>query len=954
MVRMSDEQGRTLLLLITAALTLAVAGLGILLVYEDAVRGRELALQAAAREQAQAWDRVLAEAVPPDSAPNAAEFRRDALLATAIDPVVYRSLGHDGRLFLVTAAADGRLAAFAAGEREATAAPSAAALPLGESLVTALSGSVREGGGGPVGVAVTDGGEGRVIAVYHPLAAPGFAVLAEIRMHALRADFVRTAVIVFSAATLPFAGFTVAFLVLSNRIIRRGREGEVRLHEMFENMRLGAAVCRAGDGDDFVISAINKSAERIDGITREAAVGRKISDVLPWTDDTGVLNLMRRVRRTGTAEHLPAAFHSNNYGSCWREAHVYTLPTGEIVALYDDVTDRKRAEENLRESEARWRSIIEMQSVAIVIVDHNQEIRFVNRAAEALFRQDSHNLIGLPFGYPITGDNVAEIEIIQPQRGIARAEMRAIPMRWGGAEHHLLFIQDVSAYKRAQGDLGKLFQAIEQSPSSVVITDKDGRIEYVNPKFSETSGYTYAEVAGKNPRFLKSGQVPPQVYQNLWHTIVSGQVWRGEFLNRKKNGDLYWETVAIAPIRDASNRITHYVGMKEDVTERKRTEEQLRVAQRLEVIGQLTGGIAHDFNNLLGIIVGNLQLLEEKPSLDGESRELIADAIWSAERGAQLTHRLLAFSRRQRLHPTVLDLNHVLREMTELLRRTLGEKIEIREELGAELGKTKIDRAQLESAVLNLVVNARDAMPDGGTLTISTENVLLTETSEPEIDPVGAGAYVMIAVADTGAGMPLEVLDRIFEPFFTTKKVGQGSGLGLSMVYGFVRQSDGHIVVDSTVGSGTTVKLYLPRLESLPVPEAERSPAARRHGRGGGETILVVEDDDPVRRSTSSVLTKHGYRVLQAATAQDAIEIARQESRLDLIFTDVILPGDIMGIELARQVIAERPHIRVLLTSGYAPTAFVGNVGLDEAPPFLPKPYRHDELTAKIRDVLDQ
>ncbi len=644
---MSDEQNRTLLLLIMAALTLAVAGLGILLVYEDAVRGRERALQTAVREQAQAWDRVLAEAIPPDAAPSAAEIRRDALLATAIDPAVYRSLGRDGRLFLVTAGADGRLAAFAAGEREATTAPPAAALPLSESLATALGGPVREGGGGwPVGVVVTNGGEGRVIAVFQPLAAHGLAVLAEIRMHTLRADLVRTALIVFSAATVPVAGFTVAFLMLSNRIIRRGREGEVRLHEMFENMRLGAAVCRAGDGDDFVITAINKSAERIDGIAREAAIGRKIVDVLPWVDDTGVLNLMRRVRRTGAAEHLPAAFHGNHYGSCWREAHVYTLPTGEIVALYDDVTDRKRAEESLRESEARWRSIIEMQSVAIVIVDHNQEIRYVNKAAEALFRQDSHNLIGVPFGYPITGDNVAEIEIIQPQRGIARAEMRAIPMRWGGAEHHLLFIQDVSVYKRAQGDLGKLFQAIEQSPSSVVITDKDGRIEYVNPKFTETSGYTYAEVAGKNPRFIKSGQVPPHVYQKLWHTIASGQVWRGEFLNRKKNGDLYWETVAIAPIRDPSNRITHYVGMKEDVTERKRTEEQLRVAQRLEVIGQLTGGIAHDFNNLLGIIVGNLQLLEEKPSLDGESRELIADAIWSAERGAQLTHRLLAFSRR--------------------------------------------------------------------------------------------------------------------------------------------------------------------------------------------------------------------------------------------------------------------------------------------------------------------
>ena len=943
---MSDDQGRSLLLLIMAALTLAVAGLGIFGLYRDAVRGAEEAVQAAVGVQAEVWNRVLAETaggVPETQA------QTQALRATAIRADAYRSLGQHGRLVLVAPGADGAPVALPVES-------AAAAQPLSESLRAALDLASRGANAAVTSATDLDSQGGGVVAAFQPLTAPGLAALAVIPLESLRAAIVPNALILLGAVAVPFAGGTIVFFVLSGRLIRRGREGEVRLREMFENMRLGAVVCRAGGNDALIVTAINRSAERIDGVQRDVVVGREIGEVLPWVVDTGVLKVLHRVVRNGTAEHLPAAFHSNHDGSCWREAHVYGLPTGEVVALYDDVTDRKRAEESLRESEARWRSIIEMQSVAIVIVDHNQEIRYVNKAAEGLFRQDSHRLIGLPFGFPITGDNVAEIEIIQPQRGIARAEMRAIPMRWGGAEHHLLFIQDVSAYKRAQGDLGKLFQAIEQSPSSVVITDKEGRIEYVNPKFCETSGYTYAEVAGKNPRILKSTHTPAHAYQQLWQTIASGRVWRGEFLNRRKNGDLYWETVAIAPVRDPSGRVTHYVGMKEDISERKRTEEQLRVAQRLEVIGQLTGGIAHDFNNLLGIIVGNLQLLEEKPSLDAESRELIADAIWSAERGAQLTHHLLAFARRQRLHPTVLDLNFVLREMTGLLRRTLGDKIEIQENLAGELAKTKIDRSQLESAVLNLVVNARDAMPDGGTLTIGTENVTLTEAKNPEIEDIGRGAYVMISVSDTGAGMPPDVLERIFEPFFTTKKVGRGNGLGLSMVYGFVRQSDGHIIVDSTVGSGTTVKLYLPRLESLPVPvpEAERPPAARRVGRGGGETILVVEDDDPVRRSTASVLTKHGYRVLQAATAQDALDIAQQESRLDLIFTDVVLPGDIKGTEVAQQITAERPHIRVLLTSGYAPTAFAGDVAAETAPAFLPKPYRHDELTSKIREVLDQ
>ncbi|NJO67696.1 MAG: PAS domain S-box protein [Rhodospirillales bacterium] len=414
------------------------------------------------------------------------------------------------------------------------------------------------------------------------------------------------------------------------------------------------------------------------------------------------------------------------------------------------MSDRRRAEDALRESEARWRSIIEMHDQAIVIVDHKHDIRFVNRAALTLFGKTSQELIGVPFGYPLVQGEVAEIEILRPRQGVAYTEMRAIPMRWSGEDHFLLFLRDMSAYKRAEGDLRKLFQAIEQSPASVVITDIEGRIEYVNPKFTESTGYTYAEVVGKNPRFLKSGFTPPRDYEDLWQTITSGNVWHGELLNKQKSGGTFWELVSIAPVRDARGKVTHFVAVKEDIDERKATEDRLRHAQKMETIGQLTGGLAHDFNNLLAIIIGNLQLLEEKAELDSEIRELIADALWSAERGAQLTHRLLAFARRQRLNPKLTDLNDVVGEMTDLMRRTIGEKIFIKEVLAPGLWKAMVDRSQLESSLLNLVVNSRDAMPEGGKLTIATENAQLPLETNTEGEEAAPGDYVALKVTDTG------------------------------------------------------------------------------------------------------------------------------------------------------------------------------------------------------------
>lgn len=651
----------------------------------------------------------------------------------------------------------------------------------------------------------------------------------------------RTLVLLWLAVLLLAAGAGFA-AACALRAEHRRRWSEQRYRAVLSNLRSGVAVCKIGDaGRRLTLTDLNPGAERIDGIERSRAIGREIGDVLGWSRGAVVADVLARVARTGVSEQItapgqPDAAAGGDPGAVeGRDAVICRgADAGEIFIVYEDTSIRRRADAALKESEGRWRSLMETQTIGIVVVDQNFDICYLNKAAEVIFGQGAHQLIGAPFGFPVTVNDVADIEILRPGRGIAHAEMRAVPVQVGGVEQHLLLIQDVSAYRRAEGDLRKLFQAIEQSPSSVVITDIQGRIEYVNPKFTDVTGYTYPEVVGKNPRVLKSGYTTAEEYRRLWQTITGGKVWRGEFHNRKKSGELFWELAAIAPVRDAAGRITHFVAVKEDITERKITEEQLRVSQRLELIGQLTGGIAHDFNNLLGIIVGNLQLLEEKAGLDAETSELIADAVWSAQRGAQLTHRLLAFARQQRLHPKVLNVNEVVAELTDLLRRILGEKIEVRETLAEGLWPTKLDRAQFESALLNLAVNARDAMTAGGLLTITTCNVCLPHATDSRLNDVEAGNYVALSVQDTGVGMTPDVLERIFEPFFTTKKVGEGSGLGLSMVYGFIRQSAGYVLVDSRPGDGTMVTLYLPQAAA---EEAPSPPREAENGRRPGAPV---------------------------------------------------------------------------------------------------------------------
>ena len=403
-------------------------------------------------------------------------------------------------------------------------------------------------------------------------------------------------------------------------------------------------------------------------------------------------------------------------------------------------------------------------------------------------------------------------------------------------------------------------------------------------------------------------------------------------------------------IKDKNGRPFRMVGSMVDITKVRQLERQLGRAQRLEAIGQLTGGVAHDFNNLLTVIMGNSELLLDE--LDDDAHRSLVETVRSAaERGSELTSRLLAFARRQALAPEPVEANRLISDIDHMLRRTLGENIEIEFVRGAGLWSAMVDAAQLESALLNLSLNARDAMPEGGRLTIETANAKLDDEYAAQALDVTPGRYVMVAVSDTGTGMDQQTLDQAFEPFFTTKDSGKGSGLGLSMVYGFARQSQGYIRIYSEPGEGTTVKLYLPRADgdraSNPKPverEAQKT--------GGSETILVVEDNELVRQLVEKMLASLGYEVVSASDGNEALSLIEGEDNIDLLFTDVVMPGGLSGRQVADRARAIRPDLPVLFTSGYTENAIVHQGRLDEGVHLLQKPYRRDKLATKIRRVM--
>ena len=504
----------------------------------------------------------------------------------------------------------------------------------------------------------------------------------------------------------------------------------------------------------------------------------------------------------------------------------------------------------------------------------------------------------------------------------------------------------------AEESLRKLSRAVEQSADTVVITDRYGIIEYVNPAFERLTGYSREEVRTCTPRVLKSGEQGPEFYQEMWRTLLAGDVFRGILVNRKKNGDLYYVEESICPVRDPDGQITHFIANGRDLTERLRLEAQLLQAQKMDAIGRLAGGVAHDFNNLLTIITSYSELALDAVPQDSPLEAKIHEILLAARRAAELTRQLLAFSRKQPQALRVVNLNEVVNNIAKTLSRLIGEDIQFGFTPGHSVGQVRIDPVQLEQVLMNLAANARDAMPQGGHLSIETSNIRLDDDyvhHKPAVIP--KGHYALITISDDGAGIPPEDLPHIFEPFYTTKPLGKGTGLGLATVYGIVKQNKGFIWVYSEHGSGTVFKIYLPCVKGLGHDvEADSFQSAKQIR--GSETILLVEDEEAVRGAAAEFLRLQGYHVLEAQDGCDAVSQAQKHAgHIHLLITDVVMPN-MSGGELAKQMARLRPEMKCLFVSGYAGKTVLDHNVVDLETNFLQKPYSLKQLSMKARSAL--
>ena len=642
------------------------------------------------------------------------------------------------------------------------------------------------------------------------------------------------------------------------------------------------------------------------------------------------------------------------------------------IGTVQDITERKQAERELRKSESFLNNVVE-HIPNILFVKDARTLAFVrfNEAGERLMGFSRSDLLGKT-DYDLFAPEEAEsvqrldrralagkevvdvVEMLRDGRGRMRCvQTKRIPiLDEEGVPRYLLGIsEDITDRRQAEEAIRKLSQAIEQSPVAIMITDIAGNIEFVNTRFSEVSGYSREEVLGQNPRLLQSGDTPRQEFRRLWETITKGKTWRGLLHNRKKTGEIFLEQSTIAPVRDAEGVITHFVAVKEDVTAYRKLEEQVRQTQRMEAIGQLAGGVAHDFNNMLSVIMGRAELALRKASPSDAVFNDLQEIRHAAQRSGELTRQLLTFARKQDVTPMLLDLNETIGGILKFLSRLIGEDIDLVWRPGPAVWPVKVDPSQVDQILANLCVNARDAIGGVGKVTIRTHNSTFTADDCGEHGVGEPGDYVVVAVGDDGCGMSAETVARVFEPFFTTKSAAEGTGLGLSTVYGIVRQNQGFVSVDSELGKGTTFKLYLPRC----IDEAGRdasvgsvSPVKR-----GDEGILLVEDELSLLELTKLMLESCGYQVFSASRPREALRMVEAHAEaIQLVVTDVIMP-EMSGRGLERELLVRYPKLVFLFMSGYAGSVIEPHGVMQEGVHFIEKPFSVQALAGKVREVLD-
>ena len=754
---------------------------------------------------------------------------------------------------------------------------------------------------------------------------------------------------------------------------RASEDAEERYRALFEKMLNGYAYCQMlFEGDrpvDFVYLAVNPAFSALTGL--QDVVGRKVTEVIPDIRKTNpeLFEIYGRVARGGKPERFE--YRLGPLG-VWFDISVYGAREECFVAVFDNITAHKKGEEALRESADRatkaFRSIPDPLVISRLadgtIVEVNDEWPKVfgysreeavgkSSLALNLFADSADRQRALALLREHGSVRDFELQIRQKSGGLRTVVMSAERLEIQGEQHLLTVIHDITERRQAEELLRLQGAALYATADAVVITDRTGLIEWSNPAFTRLSGYAADEAVGKHHRDLvHSGTHPSAFFEDLWETILAGRTWRGEIVNRRKDGRLYTEDQHITPIVDGSGTITHFVAIQQDITERLQLEAQLRQSQKMESVGQLASGIAHDFNNLLTVINGMSELVLTQIDQADPMHADVHEILRAGERAATLTGQLLAFSRQQMLEPRVLNLSSVIAGLESLLRRLLGEDIDLVVVPASEAGHVKADPGQIEQVITNLAVNARDAMPQGGKLTIEVQNVTVDEATDYlDGETVPAGSYVRLSVGDSGTGMDKATRARIFEPFFTTKGPGKGTGLGLSTAFGIVKQSQGFIRVQSEVGQGTTFNIYLPQVAAASAEIKMAAPAVAP--RACTETILVAEDNAGLRKLVTRFLASAGYTVLEADTGDEALRLlARRDQAVHLLLSDVVMPG-MSGRLLAEQVARTRPGMKVIYMSGYTSDTVVRHGVLEANMPFLNKPFTAAALLRKVRDVLD-
>jgi PAS domain S-box-containing protein len=679
---------------------------------------------------------------------------------------------------------------------------------------------------------------------------------------------------------------------------------------------------------------------------------------------TAVVAALAHVEETGQGEmEYLQGTKSGDYR--WISTRMFLARDGAGKPLYRygsarDVTEFRNAETALREKESQYRALFENNLDAIFMSVPDGTILSANPAACAMFGMTEEELCRSGRGPRVADENLnlaigergrtgsfkGELLLVRKDGTPFIGEVSSVLLP-GDKQRSFVIVHDATDRKRAETERARLVLSIEQVNESVVITDVDGFIVYVNPGFEKLSGYKRAEVMGSNPRILKSGRHPASTYQQMWAILLRGEVWSGNLVNKRRDGTLYNEEATISPIKDQDGKIISFVGVGRDVTDELLLRDQLNQAQKMETVGRLAGGIAHDFNNLMMVIRTYTELMQAEFSAEHRAQRYAEQVIKALERGTSLTSQMLAFSRRRVASTVALDLNGVLAEAARMLKQVIGEDIDFRVTPADSVWAIEADPDLIFQVLMNFCVNARDAMPQGGTLTLATENTSVNHAGIDGHPYVLPGEYVKLTVTDNGTGMSKDTQARIFEPFFTTKEVGKGTGLGLAMVYGVVKQSSGYVWVDSEVGQGTCFTLYLPRISRAATPPA---PAKHDALPTGTETILIVEDEVLLSKGISEFLISLGYKVLAANSGSEALALAAEHEHIDLLLTDLVMP-QMSGTELAHVLGSLRPALKAIFMSGYVEHE-LDHCG-EQQPHFLQKPFGLNKLACRVRNALD-